>query len=184
MPTERLCWPANAITWIMHSPLCSNIINWCVNTHRSNHPPLQHGTKLLFMWLRSCGETISHIRMLKLIDRDAGDWEGEQRELFVTSFHLTGIIRYMKLKFLAGGSCWQHYFLFHSSLLFFCAPVYANLEPVFFPWPLKAASSPALWLHSLHSRAQHTEQPVSVFTPLLPEIERYHRGIHYFSLLS
>lgn len=70
------------------------------------HPtPLHHGLKLLFMWLQSCRETISHIRMLKLIERDAGDKEREQRQLFVTSFHLTGIIRYMKLKFLSGGSC-------------------------------------------------------------------------------
>lgn len=68
-------------------------------------PPTKHGPKLLFMWLQSGRETISHIRMLKLIERDAGDKEREQRQLFVTSFHLTGIIRYMKLKFLTGGSC-------------------------------------------------------------------------------
>lgn len=86
-------------------------------------------------------ETISHIRMQKLIERDVGDEEREQRQLFVTSFYLTGIIRYMKLKFLTRGFCWQHYFLFRSSPFFFCAPVYANLDPVFFPWSLKKEAS-------------------------------------------
>ncbi len=111
---ERWHRPANVITWIMHNALCSNIINWCENTH----PSCQHGPKLLFMWLQSCRETISHICMPKLIERDVGDKESEQRQLFVTSFHLTGIIRYMKLKFFTRGSCWQHYFLFRSSPLF------------------------------------------------------------------
>lgn len=155
MPTERLHRPANAITWIMHNPLCSNIINWCVNVP----PPFQHGPKLLFMWLQSCRETISHIRMLKLIERDAGDKEREQRQLFVTSFHLTGIIRYMKLKFLTGGSCWQHYFLFRSSPFSFVFLFMLIWTQCF---SLTAKSS--LWFNSLHSK----EQPASLFKPPLP----------------
>ena len=90
------------------------------------------GRKLLFMWLQSCRETISHIRMWKLIERDAGDKEGEQRQLFVTSFRLTGIIRYMKLKFLTGGPVDNTIFCFVPLPSFFCVPVYANLDPVFF----------------------------------------------------
>lgn len=116
------------------------------------------------MLLRAA-ETISHIRMQKLIERDVGDEEREQRQLFVTSFYLTGIIRYMKLKFLTRGSCWQHYFLFRSSPFFFCVSVYANLDPVFFPWSLKTRH-PALKMvfqfHSLHTE----EQLISWFKPL------------------
>lgn len=90
-----------------------------VMRERPHAPLFEHWLKLLFMWQRSCRETISHIRMLKLIERDAGDKEREQRQLFVTSLHLTGIIRYMKLKFHSGGSCWQHGFLFRSLPPFF-----------------------------------------------------------------
>lgn len=71
--------------------------------------------------------------MLKLIERDAGDKDREQRQLFVTSFYLTGIIRYMKLKFLTGGPIDNTVFCFALIPCFFCAPVYANLDPVFFP---------------------------------------------------
>lgn len=129
--------PANVITWIMHNPLCSNIRNFWVSVPR---PPSDMGWNY---YLCGCRETISHIRMLKLIGRDAGDKEREQRQLFVTSFHLTGIIRYMKLKFLTGGSCWQHYFLFCSSPPFSFVLLYANLDPVYFSLTAKkkAASS-------------------------------------------
>lgn len=37
-------------------------------------------------YLCGCKETISHIHMLKLIGRHAGDEEGEQRQLCLTSF--------------------------------------------------------------------------------------------------
>lgn len=110
--------PANTVTWIMHNPLCPDFRKWCGSVPTPPHL-FQHRLKLLFMWQRSCWETISHIRTLKLIERDAGDKEREQRQLFVTSLHLTGIIRYMKLKFHTGGSCWQHGFLFCSLPPFF-----------------------------------------------------------------
>lgn len=160
MPTERLHRPANMITWIMHNPLCSNIINWCVNIP----PPVQHGLKLVFMWLESCRETISHIRMLKLIERDAGDKEGEQRQLFVTSLHLTGIIRYMKLKFLCRGSCWQHYFVFSSSPHFSFVLLFMLIWTLCFSLTTKSSSSAVLWFHSPHS----SEEPVRLFNPPLP----------------
>lgn len=111
---NALSWhrPANVITWIMHDPLCPNIINRCKSIP---HTLVHHGLKLFLIWLQSGQETISHICMLKLIERDVGDKGGEQRELFATSFHLTGIIRYMKLKFHIRGSCWQHCILLCSS---------------------------------------------------------------------
>lgn len=93
------------------SPLPELCTIHCVHIAESDagaspRPPFfKHWLKLLFMWQWSCRETISHIRMVKLIERDAGDKEREQRQLFVTSLHLTGIIRYMKLKFHSGGSC-------------------------------------------------------------------------------
>lgn len=123
-----------------------------------------------------CGsETISHIYMLKLIERDAGDEEREQRQLFVTSFHLTGIIRYMKLKFLTGGSCWQHYFLFHSS------PPFSFVFLFMLIWTqcFKKQHPPllmAFWFHSLHSE----EQPVSLFNPLLPVTQGFNEVISIF----
>lgn len=110
--------PAITVTWIMHNPLCPDFRKWCGSVPTPPHL-FQHRLKLLFMCQRSCRETISHIRTLKLIERDAGDKEREQRQLFVTSLHLTGIIRYMKLKFHTGGSCWQHGFLFCSLPPFF-----------------------------------------------------------------
>lgn len=142
--------PANVITWIMHNPLCSNIRNFWVSVPR---PPSDMGWNY---YLCGCRETISHIRMLKLIGRDAGDKEREQRQLFVTSFHLTGIIRYMKLKFLTGGSCWQHYFLFCSSPPFSFVLLFMLIwTQCIFPWPLKKKQHPplktALRFHSLHS---------------------------------
>lgn len=117
--------PAITVTWIMHNPLCPHFRKWCRSIPtppkipQTHHTTLQRRLKLLFMWQQSCRETISHIRTLKLIERDVGDKEREQRQLFVTSLHLTGIIRYMKLKFRSGGSCWQHGFLFRSLPPFF-----------------------------------------------------------------
>ena len=149
MSAERLHRPANAITWIMHKPLCSNFINGCMSTPTA--PALQHGPQLLFMWLQRCRETISHIRVPKLIERDAGDKEGEQRQLFGTCFHLTGIIRYMKLKFLTGGSCWQHYFRFHSSPLFPFVFLFMLIWTQCFPLTAKSSILPSLGFNSLQS---------------------------------
>lgn len=136
------------------------------------------------MWLRSCTETISHIRMVKLIERDVGDKDREQRQLFVTSLHLTAIIRYMKLKFLTGGSCWQRLFsVLFLTLLFFCAPVYANLDLVFFfcflffLWLLKAAFSPAF----IHCRQRAACQPIYC---LLTCDSRINRGNTSFVFIS
>lgn len=123
-----------------------------------------------------CGsQTISHIYMLKLIERDAGDEEREQRQLFVTSFYLTGIIRYMKLKFLTGGSCWQHYFLFHLS------PPFSFVFLFMLIWTqcFKKHHPPllmALQFHSLHSE----EQPVRLFNPLLPVTQELSEVISIF----
>lgn len=67
------------------------------------HPSSNTGSNGYLCSCRAVEGTIAHICMLKLIGRDAGDKEGEQRQHFVTIFHLTGIIRYMKLKFHTGG---------------------------------------------------------------------------------
>lgn len=99
---SKMHQPAIIITWITHNLLCPHFRKWCwrVCTPLLVQPRLN----FLFMWLWSCRETISHTCMLKLIERDVGDKEGARtKAAFVTSLLLTGIIRYMKLKFLCGG---------------------------------------------------------------------------------
>lgn len=124
-----------AITWIMHGPLCSNIINWHMNAPGSTS--LRRRPKLLFIphWSRS--KTISHIRMPKLIERrDAGDRALGTKAGLCRLFCLTGIIKYMKLKFLHGGSCWQgsRFAAARSDMArFFCASVCAVAVPGLFP---------------------------------------------------